>query len=554
VVHPLFALPSAIDIQHVPVVPLQDQNSFSFFEITNPKQEVTMKTKLSFLTAMLLSIAMISQTTIPEGPIEGTWTLSGSPYLIEGTTTIEDGKLLTIEPGVVVEWQGSYTMYVQGRILAQGTVDDTITFTAADPAVGFRSIRFENTPTTNDTSHFDFCRLEYGKVYGNSPDNCGGAIGVINYSKIVIQHCLFYKNKALLNSDDGAAGGAIALDMSNIHIKNSKFLKNESQAGAGVIAYNYSNPFITGCEFVLNKTYDDNVYGNGYGGAISIYKLSSPEITWNVFESNTADIAGGAIGMVDTCNPTIAHNLFFGNWADWLGGAIEIQQYCKSQIINNTIVGNTCGSYGGGIDMNKENEPVIKNNILWNNTAPFGNQVSLKNITSTPEFYYCDIQGGREDIYNEQYIVEYLDCLDADPIFEDAEEHDYHLTGNSPCIDSGDPDMIDPDGTRCDIGAYYYDQVVGLLQVSGEPSLIDMMCHPNPVNNNLTVRVMSDADDRMELTVLTAVGERIKYLEFSTGANNNYEVPVDMGDLPAGLYFVSLRSADKTVIKRVIKR
>ena len=38
--------------------------------------------------------------------------------------------------------------------------------------------------------------------------------------------------------------------------------------------------------------------------------------------------------------------------------------------------------------------------------------------------------------------------------------YDYHLQENSPCIDKGDPDPIynDPDGTRNDMGAYYFDQ------------------------------------------------------------------------------------------------
>jgi len=38
---------------------------------------------------------------------------------------------LTIEPGVLVEWQGSYAMQVQGQILAQGMEADSIIFTSA---------------------------------------------------------------------------------------------------------------------------------------------------------------------------------------------------------------------------------------------------------------------------------------------------------------------------------------------------------------------------------------------------------------------------------------
>jgi hypothetical protein len=47
--------------------------------------------------------------------------------------------------------------------------------------------------------------------------------------------------------------------------------------------------------------------------------------------------------------------------------------------------------------------------------------------------------------------------------------YDYHLQENSPCINKGDPDPIynDPDGTRNDMGAFYFDQsfstIIGLL-------------------------------------------------------------------------------------------
>lgn len=58
--------------------------------------------KKLFITSftIFISIALFAQTHVPAGPISGTWTLGGSPYLIEGETTIEDGTTLTIEPRV----------------------------------------------------------------------------------------------------------------------------------------------------------------------------------------------------------------------------------------------------------------------------------------------------------------------------------------------------------------------------------------------------------------------------------------------------------------------
>src|SRR4029453_15329915 len=44
--------------------------------------------------------------------------------------------------------------------------------------------------------------------------------------------------------------------------------------------------------------------------------------------------------------------------------------------------------------------------------------------------------------------------FDADPRFVDRS--DYALLPDSPCIDAGDPTALDPDGTRADVGARWF--------------------------------------------------------------------------------------------------
>ncbi|MDP8208382.1 MAG: T9SS type A sorting domain-containing protein, partial [Candidatus Electryonea clarkiae] len=51
--------------------------------------------------------------------------------------------------------------------------------------------------------------------------------------------------------------------------------------------------------------------------------------------------------------------------------------------------------------------------------------------------------------------------LFTNPRFNGGEPFDYFLQANSPCIDAGDPDSPDdPDETRADIGAFFYDQSI----------------------------------------------------------------------------------------------
>ena len=85
--------------------------------------------KYSALAVMFLFLyTNVSAKKIPAGNVNGTWTKKSSPYIIKGEINIPDGETLTIEPGVEVIFEGHYKFNVQGRLLAIGTVKDTITF------------------------------------------------------------------------------------------------------------------------------------------------------------------------------------------------------------------------------------------------------------------------------------------------------------------------------------------------------------------------------------------------------------------------------------------
>lgn len=207
-------------------------------------------------------------------------------------------------------------MLVQGQILARGTAADSIIFTASSPQTGWKGIRFNDTPSSNDSSEFLYCILEYGDAYGNTPENSGGAIAAINYGKIIISHCSFFNNRALdLSLDPNPSGGAILLNTSSHIIKNCIFKNNESYAGGAILCYLGSNPKIENSVFISNVAHGAD-YAQGYGGAVCCFASSSPLIKNNTFSGNTVSNGGGAIAMVSQCNPIIDHNLIFGNTSE----------------------------------------------------------------------------------------------------------------------------------------------------------------------------------------------------------------------------------------------
>ena len=50
--------------------------------------------------------------------------------------------------------------------------------------------------------------------------------------------------------------------------------------------------------------------------------------------------------------------------------------------------------------------------------------------------------------------------IEYDPLFLNTSDWDFSYNENSPCIDAGDPTLLESDGTRRDIGGYQYTQEI----------------------------------------------------------------------------------------------
>ncbi len=91
------------------------------------------------------------------------WTIGSSPYIITGNVLIENNVTLTIEPGVEIKFDDKYYMQVEGKLIADGTQKEMITFTSnkQNPSIGdWDSIKFmEN---CDNGSSISYCNIEYG--------------------------------------------------------------------------------------------------------------------------------------------------------------------------------------------------------------------------------------------------------------------------------------------------------------------------------------------------------------------------------------------------------
>jgi parallel beta-helix repeat protein len=161
-------------------------------------------------------------------------------------------------------------------------------------------------------------------------------------------------------------------------------------------------------------------------------------------------VKSGADAIVcDDGNPVISFCAIVNN----SGGGIYFGNDADLTVTNCTISENL----GVGIQSPFSEFPwwhlTAENTVIYGNS---GGSVGCQNATFTAR--YCCVEGGWSGEGN----------IDCDPLFEDPANGDFHLTWDnfptsdqtkSCCIDSGDPDSPkDPDDTRADIGAFYFDQ------------------------------------------------------------------------------------------------
>ena len=286
----------------------------------------------------------------------------------------------------------------------------------------------------------------------------------------------------------GTNGVGIVCSHSSPTITNNIIRDNfAAHSGAGVACY-WASPTITHNIIRGNTAY----YGSGGG----IFCLdSSAEIVGNTIVDNRAATGGGIYCGLSSLD--IENNIISGNVADSDRGGGIFLELSVSILTNNIIVRNRSEIDGGGIQSIRSSLKIddtticdntalesggglcficlssasIRNTILWNNTALQGPEFELEG-TSSAAISYSDVEGGQTSCHVDPTCAfDWGDgMIDADPLFVDAAQGDYHITRNSPCLNTaynsyhgmlqcidfeGDPR---PGGDGVDMGAdeFYY--------------------------------------------------------------------------------------------------
>jgi hypothetical protein len=128
-------------------------------------------------------------------------------------------------------------------------------------------------------------------------------------------------------------------------------------------------------------------------------------------------------------------------WTGIIGGPTN------AKIINNTIF-NCYGQYGTGLQVGGICSVI--NNVVVHGIS-YGCWNTSVNNQYSPIADFNDIWDWGIANYNDRWNIGAHD-LSLDPMFQDTV--DFRLQPGSPCINAGDPLLLDPDGTRSDMGAW----------------------------------------------------------------------------------------------------
>jgi len=434
------------------------------------------------------------------GALIGDTVLSGA-WMLDGSVTVPAGVVLTVDPGTMLLMQDEASLVVHGQLLALGTAAQPIRWTQHGAGTAWRQILFVD---AND-SRFDHCLFEFADSEGEHQDYYEE--GPRDYHEAIValachldvNDCTF---RNLPSAGGGAEGDAIAIisddpnhpGAASANVTGCQFLG----IGQGVHT-RYSYVLVEDCYFTGKRGDNDDV---------DLWGESTPPplIRNNVFLNPEHDdminptfcsavIVGNVIAGSDDhgvvlrgrCDPVMMNNII----ADCSSAGIAVENSCAALLVNNTIV--NCGRGLRLFDLGRWGPPyrltpgggtaTVVNCIIWDCPTPItltdSSNTDIEDRGSHLTISYSDVQGGQDGISvsgGQSTVAWGTGNIDADPLFADPAQLDFHLRSESgrwdpdaltwvadgvtsPCIDAGDPsdpvaDEPTPHGDRINQGAH----------------------------------------------------------------------------------------------------
>jgi hypothetical protein len=459
----------------------------SLFEIKRNQMK-----KIALLSIIILNvISMQAQTNVSGGIYQNaTWSLAGSPYIVNGPVVVFPGVTLNIQPGVEIRInnQTSSNIYIEtrGTINCVGTDAQPIKISAmydttstvawqgfvctstqggvlnadrVEISNAYFPFSYETIPTTLSYTNSKFIRCFQAVTVGTNLNLSGcefidNEVGVYGWANFNINNCLFKDNTT-----------SLYLYASAFAMSNCSFIDN--QIGASFVANAVDSIVISACEF-LNNGLALNYPNNG-------------RVENCVFSDN-----GTAIQAAYYCE--ILNNEFFYN-------DLAIEAAVDAEIHDNQINNNMGGLLISNVSSVQDSPQIYNNELCGNINFAVNNNTNMN--YSLLSNCFCD-----------------LDSAGIEAMIIDGYDDIIKGLINYQIYDSSCTNLL---GTVIKYGAG-----AGINEYALE------LKFENPVQNEL--RILSEA----EFEVIEIKDLRGESYEFKSSGNNTFDVSI----LPAGFYML----------------
>ena len=315
-----------------------------------------------------------------------------------------------------------------------------------------------------------------------------------------------------------------------------------------------------------------------------------------IFRENLATTSSAAINLSSAKNSVIKGSFFANNRSQNSSGVINMTS--ANLTIENTVIVNNTGRNASAISAVSGSNLTIVNSTIYNNESTnepsatvtiSSSAANLMNTIIDGETPFINLNGTINATYSRIKGHEGIGNITDDPLFVNESSeigyivktsyHDWILSDNSACIDSGNPeiefnDIADPENLhlalfpakgslRNDMGAFGggggKSWVPDVEKTIITPiSLIDIKAYPNPFNPTLTLNISTkDTVHSLNVSVFNIRGQKIYELINEIPKSTNTILTwngqnFDGKDMGSGIYFIRANIGNDVSVKRVM--